>query len=337
MAYGLGRPVLNLENIRSAPIKVGPKQHQEAVVAEIEKQFSRLDEAVANLKRVKANLTRYKAAVLKAAVEGRLVPTEAELARREGRSYETGAQLVQRILETRRSLWKGKGKYKEPAAPDPAGLRELPEGWIWSSLDQVAWDSSYGTSVKCSYDREGPPVLRIPNIEDGSVDLADLKFGPPTLQIGAMDAVAAGDMLVIRTNGSKSLIGRAAVVAAAPTVPTAYASYLIRFRLLRLAGLPAWISTVWGSSQVRSWIESRAATSAGQHNISMRVLAAAPVPVAPIGEQRRIVAEVQRRMSLGGQLERGLAANVIRSDHLRNAALSAFFSRSWSEVAEVGR
>jgi type I restriction enzyme S subunit len=152
-----------------------------------------------------------------------------------------------------------------------------------------------------------------------------------------MDAVAAGDMLVIRTNGSKSLIGRAAVVAAAPTVPTAYASYLIRFRLLRLAGLPAWISTVWGSSQVRSWIESRAATSAGQHNISMRVLAAAPVPVAPIGEQRRIVAEVQRRMSLGGQLERGLAANVIRSDHLRNAALSAFFSRSWSEVAEVGR
>jgi type I restriction enzyme S subunit len=87
------------------------------IVAEIEKQFSRLDEAVAGLKRVKANLKRYKAAILKAAVEGRLVPTEADLARREGRSYETGAQLLQRILETRRSQWQGKGKYKEPAAP----------------------------------------------------------------------------------------------------------------------------------------------------------------------------------------------------------------------------
>jgi type I restriction enzyme S subunit len=85
---------------------------QERIVAEIEKQFSRLDEAVANLKRVKANLKRYKAAVLKAAIEGRLVETEAELARREGRSYETGEQLLQRILETRRSHWKGKGKYK---------------------------------------------------------------------------------------------------------------------------------------------------------------------------------------------------------------------------------
>ena len=50
----------------------------------------RLDAAVVALKRVQANLKRYRAAVLKAACEGRLVPTEAELARKEGRSYETG-------------------------------------------------------------------------------------------------------------------------------------------------------------------------------------------------------------------------------------------------------
>lgn len=46
---------------------------QRAIVAEIEKQFSRLDEAVANLKRVKANLKRYKAAVLQSAVDGRIL------------------------------------------------------------------------------------------------------------------------------------------------------------------------------------------------------------------------------------------------------------------------
>ncbi len=54
---------------------------QRRIVAELEKQFSRLDEAVANLKRVKANLKRYKASVLKDAVEGRLVPTEANWAK----------------------------------------------------------------------------------------------------------------------------------------------------------------------------------------------------------------------------------------------------------------
>jgi type I restriction enzyme, S subunit len=52
-----------------------PLDEQRKVVAEIEKEFSRLDEAVANLQRVKANLKRYKASVLKAAVEGRLVET----------------------------------------------------------------------------------------------------------------------------------------------------------------------------------------------------------------------------------------------------------------------
>ena len=83
-------------------------------MAEIEKQFTRLDAGVAGLRRVQANLKRYRAAVLKAACEGKLVPTEAELARREGRSYETGAQLVERILTERRQKWNGKGKYKDP-------------------------------------------------------------------------------------------------------------------------------------------------------------------------------------------------------------------------------
>ena len=50
-----------------------PLDEQRRVVAEIEKQFSRLDEAVANLQRVKANLKRYKATVLQSAIEGKLI------------------------------------------------------------------------------------------------------------------------------------------------------------------------------------------------------------------------------------------------------------------------
>ena len=59
-----------------------PLDEQRKVVAEIEKQFSRLDEAVANLQRVKANLKRYKASVLKAAVEGRLTEGNVDSFRR---------------------------------------------------------------------------------------------------------------------------------------------------------------------------------------------------------------------------------------------------------------
>jgi type I restriction enzyme S subunit len=309
-------------------IPVAPLDQQKRIVAEIEKQFSRLDEAVANLKRVKANLKRYKAAVLKAAVEGRLVESEAELARREGRSFETGAQLLQRILETRRSQWKGKGKYKEPAAPDTTDLPELPEGWVWASLDQLSWDSSYGTSAKCAYENKGPPVLRIPNVDKAAIDLADVKYAPNDLTVAKEESLSPGDMLVIRTNGSKSLIGRAAVVTTQFQRPTTYASYLIRFRLLEDAVLSAWVLSYWQSHSSRSWIESKAATSAGQHNISMTVLATAPIPLSPADEQDRIVAEVERRLSIVRETEAQADANLTRAESLRQSILARVFSGS---------
>jgi len=72
---------------------------QELIVAEIEKQFSRLDEAVAGLKRIKANLKRYKASVLKAAVEGKLT----EEWRKAHPNVETGAELLKRSLASGRN------------------------------------------------------------------------------------------------------------------------------------------------------------------------------------------------------------------------------------------
>ena len=96
-AKGVAVQNVSAAQIEALPIPVPKFETRQQIIAELEKQFSRLDKAVANLQRVKANLKRYKASVLKDAIEGRLVPTEAELARREGRSFETGEQLLQRI------------------------------------------------------------------------------------------------------------------------------------------------------------------------------------------------------------------------------------------------
>ena len=124
------------------PIALSPLPEQHRIVAEIEKQFTRLDASVAALKRAQANLKRYRASVLKSACEGTLVPTEAELARAEGREYEPADVLLQRILAERRARWeaqeKKRGKYKEPVAPDASDLPALPEGWVWASLAQLS-------------------------------------------------------------------------------------------------------------------------------------------------------------------------------------------------------
>ena len=141
-----------------------PEQHR--IVEAIESYFTRLDDAVATLERVQRNLKRYRASVLKAAVEGRLVPTEAELARAEGRDYEPASVLLERILAERRRRWeeaelakmkakgktpkddKWKAKYKEPVAPDTSNLPDLPEGWCWATVEQLASTVATGDFVK---------------------------------------------------------------------------------------------------------------------------------------------------------------------------------------------
>ena len=97
---GTTRLKLNQAAMREIPIPIAPPEQQTLIVAEIEKQFSRLDEAVANLKRIKANLKRYKAAVLKAAVEGKLTKTGAKsiyLRRRLGLASSTPMQSFARM------------------------------------------------------------------------------------------------------------------------------------------------------------------------------------------------------------------------------------------------
>jgi type I restriction enzyme S subunit len=324
----VGMASISQPQVARFPVPLPSLAEQRRIVAEIEKQFTRLDAGVAALRRVQANLKRYRAAVLKAACEGRLVPTEAELAKAEGRTYETGEQLLARILADRRKNWHGRGKYKEPVAPDTTNLPLLPEGWTWASLEQVAWSSSYGTSAKCSYDNPGPPVLRIPNIAAGRIDISDLKFAGATLSIGAGDELTPGDLLIIRTNGSKELIGRSAVIRTELGRGTGYASYLIRFRLWRLPTFFDWIGTIWDVSFLRGWIEQRAATSAGQYNISMSVLSTMPILLPSVAEQTRIVAEVERRLSVVEELEATVATNLQRATRFRQSILQrAFISR----------
>jgi type I restriction enzyme S subunit len=336
-------PSLQLSKVKEVGIRLAPVSEQRRIVAEIEKHFTRLEAAVEALKRARANLRRYRASVLKAACEGRLVPTEAQLARAEGRDYEPAEKLLARILKERRARWeadqlakmhaackppnddKWKAKYKEPAAPDTSNMPELPEGWVWASLEQLSWTGSYGTSEKCDYGFPGPPVLRIPNIERGRVDLKDLKFASAQSTLDKPDALLPGDFLVIRTNGSRDLIGRGALVQQAFDRSHFYASYLIRFRVSDGLKTGRWIGTIWDCDAIRTWIEREAATSAGQYNISLSKLNRLLLPLPAEREQSRIVAEVERRLSVIDELGAVVESNLKRAERLRQAILKRAF------------
>ena len=138
-----------LSNQTSIPSPPFPEQRR--IVGAIETQFTRLNAAVAALERAKANLQRYKASVLKAACEGRLVPTEDELARREGRDYEPADELLQRILAERSARWEDEqwakeverakrkaAQAKRRAAGLPARIRDLRDA-EWQDLPEAEY------------------------------------------------------------------------------------------------------------------------------------------------------------------------------------------------------
>ena len=312
------------------PLVLAPLPEQRRIVSEIEKQFTRLDASVESLKRAQVNLKRYRASVLKSACAGSLVPTEAELARVEGREYESASALLERILAERRARWesqdKRRGKYKEPSAPDASDLPALPEGWAWATVEQVLVRSEYGTSMKCDYEADGPPVVRIPNIVAGDIDLRDMKYATQPLPLDSETALRKGDVLMCRTNGSIALVGRTAVLAMDLGSYHSFASYLLRFRLTDTEMLPQWLH-IYSTSQLgRAFIERNAASSAGQNNVSLTLVHRMPLPLPPLAEQCRIVAEVERRLSVIQQAEATVTASLARADRLRQSILEQAFS-----------
>lgn len=320
----VGMASISQTQLADFPIVLTSLEKQDEIVAEIEKQFSRLDEAVANLQRVKANLKRYKASVLKDAVEGRLVPTEAELASREGRSFETGEQLLQGILEARRNTWSGRGKYRAPISADLANFSDLPPGWSWSSLDQVTSKITSGSRDWSQYYGRGTGTFVLaqnvrPFYPDFSVQqLVD----PPSSDPSCDRSRVQDDDLLATIVGANA--GQICLLSKAPR--EAYVCQSVA--LIR----PVKRST---SAYLNYWLNStdngqryldRCMYGQGRPHLSFEQLMAAPIALPPLVEQERIGVEVDRRLSLIDGVEVEVDANLKRAQALRQSTLSKAFS-----------
>ncbi|MCB9764945.1 MAG: restriction endonuclease subunit S [Alphaproteobacteria bacterium] len=316
--------------IRQIRIPVPPLPEQRRIVAEIEKHFTRLDAAVAALERVKARLVRARASVLKTAVEGRLVPTEAELARAEGRDYETGEVLLERILVERRARHeeaqqgaKRKNRYVEPKAPETEGLPELPEGWVWATGTQLLGGlqtGPFGSMLhKSDYVSDGTPVVNPQHFRHGRITPDEAVSVPPSIAKKLKRySLRAGDVLLAR----RGEMGRCALVGHREDGWLLGTGSLS----LRLAGplnLQYFCWFLRSPSTVRR-LEGESVGST-MTNLNQKILLALPVPLPPLAEQHRIVAEVDRRLSVIDALESTVDTNLARCARLRQAILKRAF------------
>ena len=129
---GIAVPNVNATKLSNIKFPLPPLPEQHRIVAKIEELFTRLDAGVAALTNAKTLLKQYRQAVLKAAVEGRL--TE-EWRKEHAGEIEPASVLLERIQAERKQRL-GKN-YKPPKPIDTSNLPELPEGWVWAKLGSI--------------------------------------------------------------------------------------------------------------------------------------------------------------------------------------------------------
>jgi type I restriction enzyme S subunit len=314
-------PIVNKGKFQQARFPLAPMSEQRAIVAEIEKQFSRLDEAVANLQRVKANLKRYKVSVLKAAVEGRLVETEASIAQREGRSYETGEQLLQSTLVARQAQWFGRGKYKTPEPPQVSDA-SLPEGWAWATLEQLHLQiADVDHKMPKAQDAGIPYISTKDFFGDEGVDFTKAKL------ISAEDYEALcrkvkperGDLLLSRYG----TVGEVREVSIDGPFQASYSVAILKpvrgFVPIRF--LIAALRSDVVQRQIKRDVRATAQPDLGLAHIRQFV-----VPVPPMAEQLRILEELDRQLSILRGMEAEVENNLLRAQKLRQSTLSKAFT-----------
>lgn len=333
-------PSLSRDDLYRVLVPVAPRVEQTRIVAKLEELLSDLDAGVAELKAAQKKLGQYRQSLLKAAVEGALT---AEW-RTKNTPTETGAQLLERILQERRARWEAKQlakfesqdkappkgwqtKYPEPVQPDTTDLPELPQGWVWASGEQLCEFITKGTTPPKELDSGGLktiPFLRVTNLTDrGELDLSDEVFVSVETHQGflARSAVYPNDVLM---NIVGPPLGQVAVV------PSNFPEWNINqaIAIFRAVDgvLPSFICRYLLSPVAQQWLKARSKTTAGQTNLTLEVCRSLPIPLPPQLEQQALLADLDIALDSMSSQAHSIGLALKQSTAQRQNILRAAFA-----------
>jgi type I restriction enzyme S subunit len=285
-----------------------PASEQTRIVEKLEELLSDLDAGVAELKAAQKKLVQYRQSLLKAAVEGALT---AEW-RTSNQPKETGTQLLERILIERRARWEAKqlakfkeqdkappkdwqSKYPEPVKPDTSDLPELPDGWVWASVDCLLAGIETGKSFKCverspSFDETG--VVKVSAVSWGEYNEQESKTCTIEERVNPDLFVKAGDFLFSRAN-TVELVG-ACVIAKTVTLKVMLSDKILRLVLVH-DNMKPWLLYLLRSRIGRKQIEVLATgNQESMKNIGQERIRSIAIPIGPEDEIICVIALVEQ-------------------------------------------
>ncbi len=329
-------PSIDTLALHSYSVNVAPTNEQLRIVAKLEELLSDLESGVAALKRAGANLKRYRASILKAAVEGKLT----EEWRAIHPVKEPASTLLSRLLENLRqqvmpSQSSGNPTKKKQSpknlrksgkntfAIDTENLPQLPEEWCWASVQQVG-KVQLGRQ-RAPQHHSGDymrPYLRVANVFEDRIDINDvmqMNFTPDEFETYRLEY---GDIL-LNEGQSMELVGRPALYR--DEVPGAcFTNTLVRFQAYE--GLIAEYALVVFLAYLKSGRFQKIATiTVNIAHLGAGRFAEIEFPLPPTQEQFAIVEEVKRLFSLVDAAERSINLGIARADRLRRSILKQAF------------
>jgi type I restriction enzyme S subunit len=280
---------LSATRFSAVEFPIPPLAEQDRIVAAIEEQFSRVDAGLTALEKVQQNLKRVRAAVLQAAVTGRLLC----------RSSDSGSTTD-----------------------------ALPDGWSWQPLERLITRLRNGIFVSRPVaEPVGPPILRISSVRPMALDITDVRYVPNPDQLKRADdfLLEVGDLLFTRYSGNPEYVGACAIVPPAPQ-RLLYPDKLIRVQVNQRLADPRFVAMAASAGHTRREIRARVKTTAGQTGISGSDLRTVPFPLPPLEVQRRIIEEVDKSLTSISALEDDVLSGFKRASSLRSSLLGAAFS-----------
>lgn len=255
-------------------------------------------------------------------------------------SFPEQQRIVSRIEELFSQLDAGVETLKKTKAQlavyRQAVLKEAFEGRLTASgpekivrLGDYIETPRYGTSKKCSYGdgRDRTAVYRIPNIEhkNGRISHDDIKYAQFTESELDGIRLQQGDILIIRSNGSVSLVGRAAMVCDTDITGT-FAGYLMRLRISEPETLlPKFLLLFLQSHQARIYIENKAKSTSGVHNINSTEISDLHLPLYDLDTQYAIIEAIESRLSVCDSIEQTVDTALQQAEAMRQSILKQAF------------
>ncbi|WP_421918859.1 restriction endonuclease subunit S [Marinifilum sp.] len=296
LSIGKGGAQQNISQavLKNVKISLPPLNEQKRIANKLDQAFLHIDSLQNRLNTIPELLKQFRKMILQKAVSGELTSNWRKANTRTASTY------LKELQELKLIKAKNKKQIEDINSSFNISIRkpfDINETWDFVKLDCLVNKLSYGTSAKSNESGE-VPVLRMGNIQNGSIDWGNLKYSSNDSEINKY-LLKKGDLLFNRTN-SAELVGKTAIYRGERKA--IYAGYLIRIDVVPNVS-SEYLNFVLNSSYGREWCELVKTNTAGQSNINAQKLSNFMVPIPHIDEQQEIVKHVSELFRFADQVE----------------------------------